>query len=1134
MPAQPDVATEQEHTAPVSDTPTAWITLGLVMFLVLGWIFFDPIACGALRAGLMAASWWRGDELRIEHLGTGAFGWIEARGVEFLHGPRDHRSSWKSDKIRLRLEPLTSILFPGKNHPRRVIQEVQLENSKVLIDRRVSAESSRRHVSEDSPGSAWTTGGSAWNFLPAACLASPVDLVVIGDNYRIAVTGLNLRLPERWTGRISYNAVEADLGTWHRVFPKASTVAVLDGNELRIGALDLGKKMALREITLSPHEGGIEFGLRAMAGDGQVRGDGIVGSHGNTRHLNITLVGENLNLASFNEVMAKGGGASGTISQARLTFRGNTTQLMDAESSLRLIARDIHWQGLDWESLRIAATMTGRNLTLSELTLEQQGNEVVAEGRSQLPSDWRQALRSPFTAKFHADLEDARTLTSLAGSPFAQISGAFYLEGEMQGSDNKAQGYCNVTGRGLKVRDLPLDWVKGCLLFEGDKTRLSNLEARSGEDRVYLEGVVANSRPHSYEGHAEFGIHNLTKRLNQLGYSTAPGIGSGGVKGTWQGNGSMESHSGAFQTDVSEWVSRWTTTGMTGRFEGSYAPGKLDISKAVARQDNLSLSWKMAASPRKLEVSSILATKEDKNKPLVEGSLVLPVDALDLWQSGNPVRTLGMKESMAVNLALHGVDAGELAEALGQKAAFAGTLEGNVTVTGTPATPEIHTALHVRHFELPKGTPEKDLSVTLEATNGQLAATLQEEPATNSPLSLSLQIPLTLTSDQGMMALAQGAAEVRGDARFRQTPLDGWASVLAGNSYPLHNARLDGKVTLSGTLQKPDVHGTLTLSAAEARLFQAQPLTSLSLPMVMTNTSVTIGNGSASYGNQPVFLLGSLDCGGGVLSGSLHLTGTNLPVAMVPGLKTICQADLLLNVSGTNAPQLGGTIQLTSLESRWSASLTPFFGPPGIATAAVFPTAAEPPVPMPYQVDLAIKTPGTLPVGSAPQTRLSADLHLRGSAATPRIAGTIEVDNATIDLPPGTFFVPKASLQFDGEHGAAIDAGAFGLTRRGLSTLRIAGTAGQTTLSFQALPEANAPDMIRWLSLPPSGARKAGFLFQSAAWLRQQMLLPMPAADWATSRLGTNVPEALGFYGSPWASNWEFLLIKTAKEISTN
>ena len=1121
MSARPDVATEQEHTSAVSDTPTAWITLGLVVVLVLGWIFLDPITCGTLRAGLAAASWWHGDKLRIEHLELRDQGWIVARGVEFLHGPRDHRSSWKSDEIRLRLEPLTKILFPGKNHQHRLIREMQLGASKVLIDRRVSTEAPVHHDSQASQGSAKTTEGSDWDYLPAACLAAPVDLVVIGDNYRIAVNALNLRLPERWTGRISYNEAEVDLASWHRIFPKASAAAVLEGNELRIGALDLGKQMVLREMALSPRDGGIEFGLRAVTGSGQVRGDGIVGSHANPRHLDITLVGENLDLTAFNEVMAREKGASGTVSQARLTFRGDTTHPMDAESSLRLIARDVHWQGHNWESLRVAATMTGRNLTLSELTLQQQGNEVVAEGQSQLPADWRLALRSPFTARFHADLEDARALSTLAGSPFGQISGALYLEGEIQGSDNKARGYCNVTGSGLKVRDLPLDWVKGCLLFEGEKTRLSNLEARSGEDRVYLAGTAANSRPHAYQGTAEFRVRNLTKRLTQLGFSPASAIGSGGVKGTWQGNGSMGSHSGAFQADVTEWVSRWTTTGMTGHFEGTYEPGKLDISKAEARQDNLRLSWKMAASPQKLEISSILATKEGKTKPLVEGSVVLPVDAADLWQSGNPAHTLGMGEPVAVNLALHGIDAGELAEALGQKSTFAGSLEGNVMVAGTPTTPEIHTALRVTHFELPKGTSASDLSMILEATNGQLSATLVEEPRTNSPLSLQLELPLTLTGEQGTLTLARAASDLRGEAHFRRIPIDGWASLMAENLYPFHAAVVDGDISLTGTLQKPNVHGAVTLSSAETRLLGSQPLANLSLAMLLTNTSASISKGSASYGEQPIAISGSVDWGEGALKGSMHLTGTNLPLAMVPGVKTTGQADLLLQANGTNNPVLGGTIELTSLESRWGATLSPFFAPPGIApAAAALPTAAEPPSPTPLQVGIAIKTAGTLPVAPSLQNSLSANLHLRGSAASSRVEGTIDVNDATLDLPPGKFFLPKASLWFDGEHGPAFDAVAYGITRLGITALRLQGTTLQTTVSFPGLSDSTASEMIRALSMPSSGARKGAIILQSAAWLRQQILLPMPAADWATSRLGSNTPEALGFYGTPWSVGW--------------
>ena len=134
--------------------------------------------------------------------------------------------------------------------------------------------------------------------------------------------------------------------------------------------------------------------------------------------------------------------------------------------------------------------------------------------------------------------------------------------------------------------------------------------------------------------------------------------------------------------------------------------------------------------------------------------------------------------------------------------------------------------------------------------------------------------------------------------------------------------------------------------------------------------------------------------------------------------------------------------------------------------------------------------------------------------------GTIDVNDATLDLPPGKFFLPKASLWFDGEHGPAFDAVAYGITRLGITALRLQGTTLQTTVSFPGLSDSTASEMIRALSMPSSGARKGAIILQSAAWLRQQILLPMPAADWATSRLGSNTPEALGFYGTPWSVGW--------------
>ena len=130
----------------------------------------------------------------------------------------------------------------------------------------------------------------------------------------------------------------------------------------------------------------------------------------------------------------------------------------------------------------------------------------------------------------------------------------------------------------MTIRKLPLDWVKGCMIFAGDQTRLASLEAWSGRDHLNLSGQVANSRPHAYKAEAQADVRDLTKRLSQLGVTTASVIGGGAVKFRWQGEGTADVHTGSFEMEVNDWVSKWTTTGMSGTFEGSYAPGKVELT----------------------------------------------------------------------------------------------------------------------------------------------------------------------------------------------------------------------------------------------------------------------------------------------------------------------------------------------------------------------------------------------------------------------------------------------------------------------------------------------------------------------------------------------------------------------------
>lgn len=1106
-----------EHPPAMSGTPTAWRTLALLALAVATWLFFKPVFCGVLRGGLGLAAWECGGELHIEQLALAENGWIEARGVTWLFGPLDHRSSIKTDWIGVRLVSMKQLLHLSDGKPQPLIREMMAGKTKVLLDTRASTLTAK--PLKKQPRWGIQPFLRATLFLPSSsCTLGSADLVMIGDHHRLAVNGLTLRLPDRWAGRISYADGSLDVGAWHRVLPKASAPASWEGGVLRLGELDLGHDFLLKESSLRPVAGGVDFGIRGTVGQGILRGDGSMGTAMNSNHLELTLVGEGLSLEAFHEWMKDEKKATGFISQARFTFRGDLANPVDADSSLRLIARDFHWEGKGWEMLRLATTLTGRNLTLSELHLQQQENEVTASGQSHLPADWHAALRAPFTASFHAELEDAGALAGLFGPQFAQLGGGMALEGEVQGAENKAEGYCNVTGTGITIRKLPLDWLKGCVIFAGDQTQLTSLEAWSGRDHLYLSGNVANSRPHAYKAEAEADVHDLTKRLSQLGLTTATVIGGGGVKFNWQGEGSAEVHTGSFQTQVNGWVSKWTTTGMSGTFEGTYAPGKVELAKANFKQEDLSLAMKLSATPNAFRATDIVATRAGKPLPLVKGELSLPFNATEFWQSGDAFKTIVMDGSLGINLALQGIKAEEIAGLFGQEIPFVGSLEGTISATGTPAKPDVHAAMSIRNFSPKQGGPTADLSLSLEAGEGKAKLKLLQETASSSPLAVELEIPLSLVNDQGALRIGDVDQPIRGSASLQHVPLDGWASLVRLEAWPLKKARIDGKVHLSGTWKQPVSEGSLLLEAEEGHIFGPHMLERLSLPVTLATAKAVFGSGSAFYHDKPMTLSGSIEWGTTPWKGTLRLMGNDLPLPLGGGLDALADTDLALSLTGIQPPVLSGSLRLHSLTGVPRANLTPAFAPPACTLSSQGSAGTQDQEKennlKNLQIDVALKTDGLVTLNPVSDTSISLDVHAGGAALAPSISGKIEGKNLELSLPCSTFVVPQAHLLVEASRGTLSGDNAYGLTKEGFCILSLGGVLPNPTIAFEGLQGISSPDLL--MTMAGRAEQIKSRLLQETAWCRQNLLFPLPATGWVTSRLGNYEPAALGFYGAPW------------------
>ena len=1125
---------EVDHPPARSGTPTAWAALAVIFFLVTGWIFADRLACVVIRAGIAATSWQRGESVGISRLFFNARGNLEAHGVEWSSGPKEHRSTLKSDWIIIRPTPLRALLFPKAGEERRWIRELALGKSRLLLDFRNGASGdSGNTTAAGSPKTLPLLFPQA--LLPAALATGPVDAVLIGEGNRLEVNDLWIMLPDRWPGRISFRGVTADFGSWHRSIPAESCEALWENGSLRLGSLGLGEGMALGELTLKPLGGRLEFGLRGTIGKGLLRGDGSLGVGAEKSHtdLEVTLVGERLGLDAFNDLLAGEKRATGLISQARFTFRGDPAHPLEADGSVRLIAKNFRWEGRGWESLRLAATLTGRTLSVSELSLRQGENEVEAEGRSTLPDDWRLILRAPFSANFRAQLEDAGSLLSLAGSELqglGALGGGLALEGEIHGADNKADGYCNLSGNGTRLRDLPLDWMKGWILFEGDKTRLLSLMAQSGSDRIELQGAINNNRPHAYEGSAEVSAADLSRRLTQLGIP-AGAVTGGALAGTWQGGGSMTNHTGTFQARVTDCVGKWTPAGLSGSFEGSYAPGKLELSKAEFRQGDLRLGLQMAATRQQFSLSGISVRREEKSRPLLEGSLSLPVDGTAFLGSGGALATLAMKKPFALDLHLHGIRAGELADLLGQTAPFGGLLEGDVTAAGTPALPELHVTLKASQF-LPRSTsgvalegaptkPLGDLTLGVQTAEGKTAMKLAMEPAASAPLAASLALPLHLALKGDTLRLADDEAPLSGTATLRGLALDAWTGLFGASTESVFRRPVaDGEITLSGTARKPVFGGHVMLHAAASAPIAGQSLSNLQLPFALDGGKAVLGEkATATYAGKSVALGGGIDWTEGSLAAAMTLRGSDLPVSLGEGIATTGTADLTLTRTGEKDPLLAGKLTLRPALADLKRTLTPTFVPPALFFPAT-PRVSEKTDKQTgvLQLDLAVTT-SEKEAPSEAGPLITTDLRIKGSAEAPAVNGTVTARNQTVTLPAGSFVVPSAKVTVEQSVPRVAEGALYGFTRSGFCVLSPSGSLTAPSVAMDGIGETGAPDLVMALASTPRKISSTAPIRQGAAWFRQTAIAPVAARDWITSRFGTPEAGSLGFYGSPWSWN---------------
>ena len=158
-----------------------------------------------------------------------------------------------------------------------------------------------------------------------------------------------------------------------------------------------------------------------------------------------------------------------------------------------------------------------------------------------------------------------------------------------------------------------------------------------------------------------------------------------------------------------------------------------------------------------------------------------------------------------------------------------------------------------------------------------------------------------------------------------------------------------------------------------------------------------------------------------------------------------------------------------------------------------------------------------------PQTNTSVALEVKagGPALEPSLSGTIEGKNVELTLPSGPFFISHARMHLEASRYTLSGDDAYGLTKDGFCGLELRGGLANPKVAFEGEPGVTAPDLLLTMGSGRVEQSKR-LLTQGAAWCRQNMLFPLPATKWMTTRMGDNEPGALGFYGAPWIWNFSW------------
>lgn len=845
-------------------------------------------------------------------------------------------------------------------------------------------------------------------------LESPA-LDLLNKSNKLSLRDLTATLSEAEAGRLALGGIAIQSGSFSRALGMIKGRTAWKYGTLWLAAMEVLPGITIENLSLELlREGGPSLSLNAGCFGGSVRGDATFAEDVNT--VDIAVWASNIPLDKLAELAEVPGQVSGKLAEGRLTYRGEPTRPADAEASLRLVADGFEWNKRGWESLEVGASLIHRRLVVNGFELRQKENMVGFSGEISLAEGWSEIARSPFLLNIHADIREMGALARLFGGPIGEAGGRMTATGSVSGRAGRVDGFLSAEASDITFRSLPASSLRADAVFRGGEMEIVRCDLFSKLDTASVHGTVSQSDPHQYSAEVNAHIADLVTYLAPFHAPGAEQIYGGALDILWQGDGTIKSHSGAFELKLKDFVSGATPAGLTGEFTGTYSPNniyfsKLRMEKGPLRFDSHATFASSGVTLKDVELRA-------GNNSLLEGSAFVPINIFAIvggadWRGAiDSEREAYFRAVTPKELGL-----GSLLQLAGQNLPLDGKVRFNLEAGGPPARLEAKGEIAAHDIVWKQsGVPPSQLGAKFAASDGKATLDGLLEIKGFQSLQLSAHMPFGLMrSEAGDWRWLNPSGEFEAEIEFPRTDL----GVLRPFLPKLRRLEgsLSGRLNFSGTIGSPRTNGWIALKDGGID-FSAHipPVEKTNATLAFDGTRIVVQNFRGNIGAGPYEVSGSV--GLADLQNpawDMRLKGEKILLLQDEGIRIRTNVDLA--ASGNNGSgSLRGSVRLVDSRISKRLEIIPqLLESPEVSDGSPFQTPTFT-IPDPFdRWTLDVKVTNETPFlirGNIADGEILPAVSLTGTLVHPVPVGRITLKGVQAFLPFATMTIPDGRMDF--------------------------------------------------------------------------------------------------------------------------